>query len=168
MGEVKDLFNTEAVDKIKDIVSDADMCLFGTNLTKLPLSVRPMSTQKVDDEGAIWFLSSKSSSQNTDIENDSRVQLFYVHKGSAEYLSVYGTASIMADPDLAKELWTPIAKTWFTEGVDDPDLSIIKVVPSDAFYWDTKHNKTVSLLKIITGAVTGRTMDDSVKGKIKV
>jgi len=168
MGDTKDLSNTEAIEKIQDIARDADICLFATNLTSLPLSARPMSTQKVDDDGTLWFLSSKSSSQNTDIEADGRVQLFYSHKGSSEYLSVYGEATILFDRDIAKELWSPIVKTWFTEGVDDPDLSIIKVVPSDAYYWDTKNNKTVSLIKIVAGAVTGKTLDDGIKGKITV
>jgi general stress protein 26 len=168
MGDTKNLSNTEAIEKIQDIARDADICLFATNLTNLPISARPMSTQKVDDEGNLWFLSSKSSVHNQDIGQDSRVQLFYSHKGSAEYLSVYGEAAILVDREIAKELWSPIAKAWFTEGVDDPELTIIKVVPSDAYYWDTKNNKTVSLLKIIAGAVTGKTMDDGIKGKISV
>lgn len=168
MGDTKNLTNEEAIKKIQDIAKDADICLFATNLTNLPISTRPMSTQKVDDEGNIWFLSSKSSTQNQDIQADGRVQLFYSHKGSAEYLSVYGEATILFDRDIAKELWSPIVKTWFTEGVDDPEVSIIKVSPSDAYYWDTKNNKAVSMLKILAGAVTGKTMDDGVKGKITV
>ena len=168
MGDTKNLSDTEAIEKIQDIARDADICLFATDLTRLPISARPMSTQKVDDQGNLWFLSSKSSDHNKDIGNDSRVQLFYSHKGSSEYLSVYGEASILVDREIAKELWNPIVKAWFPEGVDDPELTIIKVVPSDAYYWDTKNNKTVSLLKIIAGAVTGKTMDDGVKGKISV
>jgi len=166
MGDVQNLSNTEAIKKIQEIAKDAAICLFATNLSSLPLSARPMATQKVDDEGNIWFLSSKSGHQTGDINQDNRVQLFYADKGSSEYLSVYGEASIMYDKELAKELWSPMAKTWFTEGVDDPDLSIIKVTPSDAYYWDTKNNKVVSLIKILAGAVTGKTMDDGVKGKI--
>jgi general stress protein 26 len=168
MGETKNLSNTEAIEKIQDIARDADICLFATNLSQLPIAARPMSTQKVDDDGNLWFLSSKSSAHNQEIGMDSRVQLFYSHKGSSEYLSVYGEATILVDREIAKELWNPMVKAWFPEGVDDPELTIIKVVPSDAYYWDTKNNKTVSLLKIIAGAVTGKTMDDGIKGKISV
>jgi general stress protein 26 len=168
MGDTKNLTSTEAIKKIKDIANDADICLFATNLTQLPIAARPMSTQKVDDEGNLWFLSSKSSSHNDDIKADSRVQLFYSQKSSSEYLSVYGEATISFDRELIKELWTPMAKTWFTDGVDDPEISVIKVAPSDAYYWDTKSNKAVSLIKILAGAVTGKTMDDGIKGKISV
>lgn len=61
-----------------------------------------------------------------------------------------------------------LGKTWFTEGTDDPVLTIIKVVPSDVHYWDNKHNKMVSLIKIMAGAVSCKTMDDIVEGPISV
>jgi general stress protein 26 len=127
-----------------------------------------MSTQEVDEEGNLWFMSKKSSEKNEEIQQDDDVQLFYSNKSSSEYVSVYGKATILQDKAKAKEMWSPILKTWFTEGVDDPELTIIKVTPADAYYWDTKNNKTVALLKMVAGAVTGKTMDDSVQGKINI
>ncbi|MBV9989063.1 MAG: pyridoxamine 5'-phosphate oxidase family protein [Chitinophagaceae bacterium] len=168
MGEHKDLLNKEAVSKLQELAEEIDMCMFTTALQQLPLTSRPMSTAKVDDEGNIWFLSCRSSHKNRQIEKDNRVQLFYAGKSSSEYLSVYGEASILIDREKAKELWSTIAKAWFTEGVDDPELSIIKVKPLDAYYWDTKHNKLVALLKIGAAIVTGKSMDDGVEGEINV
>lgn len=168
MGDIKNLTNTEAVEKIKELVNTADICMFTTALTNLPLTSRPMSTQTVDDEGNLWFLSKKSSEKNAEIKKDNRVQLFYASKGNAEYLSVYGEATISTDKKKAEELWTPIAKAWFSEGVDDPELSIIKVAPLDSYYWDTKNSKMVSLIKIAAAAITGKKIDDGVEGKIKV
>jgi general stress protein 26 len=127
-----------------------------------------MSTQEVDDDGSIWFLSGKSSNKHEEIREDNRVQLFYYNKGSSEYLSVYGEAEVLYDRKEIDRLWTPIAKTWFTEGKDDPDLELIKVKPLDAYYWDTKHNKMVAGLKILTGTLTGVTMDDGVEGRMKI
>ena len=168
MGDYKDLANKEGIDKLKELVMDAGMCMFASNLTGFPVSARPMSTQEIDDEGVIWFFSQASSEKNAEIDIDSRVQLFYGNTGSSEYLSVAGNATIIKDEAKAKELWTRWAKTWFTKGTDDPELTIIKVVPSDVHYWDTKHNKMVSLIKIMAGAVIGKTMDDGVEGKISV
>ncbi len=61
-----------------------------------------------------------------------------------------------------------MVKTWFQEGKDDSSLTIIKVVPQDAYYWDTKNNKLVSLIKIMASVATGKTMDDGVEGKLSV
>jgi general stress protein 26 len=168
MGSYKDLVSQEGREKFKELVESARMCMFATNLDSYPVSARPMSTLEVDDDGALWFFSQASSEKNYEIKSDSRVQLFFNNTKSSEYLSVAGRATIIKDEEKAKELWTAFAKTWFNEGVDDPELSIIKVEPEDIYYWETKTNKLVSLMKIAVGAVTGKTMDDGVEGKIVV
>ena len=168
MGEVKNLISHEAIYKIKELATDSGIAIFATNLRSLPISARPMSTRDVDDEGNLWFLSKSGSDKNNDILNDSRVQLFYSNKSSSEYLSFYGHAEIITDRNRIQKLWTPIAKAWFTEGKDDPTITIIKVMPEEAYYWDTKEGKVVSLLKIAFGALTGKPMDGGVEGKIKI
>jgi general stress protein 26 len=168
MGEVQNLESTNARQKIKELAQDANICLFTTNLTELPLSTRPMSTQKVDDDGTIWFFSEKDSEKNRHIERDNRVQLFYSNRNSSEFLSIYGTATVIKDDAKARELWSPLAKTWFQGGAEDPQLTILKVVPEDGYYWDTKDGKVVSMLKIAAGAITGREMDGGVQGELKV
>lgn len=166
MGETKNLSFTEGIQKIKDLAEAANTCHFISNLTELPLNSRPMATQKVDDEGNIWFFSKNDSNKNMDISKDDRVQLLYANNSNYEYLSIYGNATIITDRNKIKELWTPIAKTWFHEGKDDPTITLIKVEPHDAHYWDTKSNKMVSLLKIAVGAIVGKTLDNGVEGEI--
>jgi general stress protein 26 len=168
MGDVKNLANEEAIDKLKKLVKSADICLFTTNLTKLPLSTRPMSTQQIDDDGNIWFFSNKESHKNDEIDQDNRVQLFFANKANFEFLSVYGEADVIVDKEKAKELWTPELKTWFHDGVDDPNLTLVQIKPTDVYYWDTKSNKAVSILKIAVGAITGKTLDDGVEGKLEI
>jgi hypothetical protein len=65
-----------------------------------------------------------------------------------------------------KELWSSIARTWFTEGVDDPRISVIKVTPTQGYYWDTKHGLAVAGVKMLIGAVLKKTMDDGIQGKL--
>ncbi len=165
---IENLAQNQAIDKIKEIVKAADIGMFTTALTNFPLNSRPMATQDADDEGNLWFFSEKGSTKNEEIESDNRVQIFYANKSSSEYLSVYGTAEISTNREKIKELWTPIVKAWFPEGDDDPSITIIKVTPVDAYYWDTKNNKLVSLIKIAASVVSGKTMDDGVEGKLTV
>ena len=168
MGEQRNLNSQEGIDKLKQIAKDADVCMFATNLSGIPISARPMSTRDVDDDGTIYFFSRDSSNKNNEITADERVQLFYSNNSSYEYLSVFGTASIVKDEALAKELWTHWSKAWFEQGPDDAELTIIKVVPEYVYYWDTKNNKMVSLLKIAVSAITGKQTDDGVYGNIDV
>jgi general stress protein 26 len=168
MGDTKDLSQQEGIEKMKELAEAARTCHFVTSLNTTPLNSRPMATQEVDDEGNFWFLSKVSSHKNDEIDNDPEVQLFYSNNASSEYLTVFGYAEIIRDRKKLEELWNPMAKAWFTEGKDDPELSIIRVRAVDAYYWDTKTNKLVSLMKIATGAITGKTMDDGIEGQIKL
>lgn len=163
-----DLVADEAILKLKELVKHESICHLCTNLTHLPIDTRPMSTQEVDDDGAIWFMTSKKTQQITDIQNDNKVQLFYSNTSNYEFLSVFGSASISTDKAKIKKLWTPLAKSWFTKGVNDPDITLIKVVPENTYYWDTKSSKLVSLVKMLVSTVTGKAPDDGVEGKLNV
>jgi general stress protein 26 len=127
-----------------------------------------MSTQKVDDEGNIWFMSSIKSGKNSEIEENNQVQLFYSNPSSYEFLSVYGTATIHTDREKIYEMWTPFAKAWFKDGKDDDDISLIKVAPQSSYYWDTKNNKMISMIKMLAAIVTGSAPNDGVEGTLNV
>jgi general stress protein 26 len=164
----EDLFGNEAIQKIQALVSAQGICHFVSNLSGRPLSTRPMSVQQVDDQGILWFFSPKSSEKNHDVAQDPNVQLLFSNHSSSEYLSIYGKAWIVSDKEKAKQIWSPVAKAWFKDGVDDPELTLIKVVPDEAYYWDTKNNKVISMLKILASVVTGSTSDDGVQGELKI
>lgn len=68
-----------------------------------------------------------------------------------------------------EELFTSLAKAWFPEGVDDPELTLLKVTITDARYWDTKDGKLAAMIKIAGAAVTGKLNDSgSIQGSISV
>jgi general stress protein 26 len=165
---VHDLDHSESVERMKEFVKHNKICMFTTHLTDVPLQSRPMSVQEVDDEGNFWFLSGASSNKNWEVEEDSRVQLIFANQKDYEFLSVYGHATIYADRQKIHDIWTPVAKAWFQQGENDPEATVIKVTPEDAYYWDTKNNKAVSLLKIMASVVTGKTMDDGEEGRMKL
>ena len=75
-------------------------------------------------------------------------------------------ASVSRDKARIKELWEPIVKTWFTEGEDDPRITVIKVTPTDGYYWDTKHGAVIAGAKMLVGAAIGKTLDDSADGQL--
>lgn len=171
MGNFKDLSNQEAIVKLKKLAEDIKICLFCTELTELPINSRPMSVLEVDESGNLWFMSSSESNKNFEILKDDRVQLFFAKSGANEYLSVFGTATIYRDRAHIEQVWTPIAKAWFEEGKDDPEVSVIKVTPADAYYWDTKDGKLIALLKWATAAAglkNAKSDDGGIEGKINV
>lgn len=88
------------------------------------------AVQEVDDAGNLYFLSGRSSEKNQHIIADSRVQLLFANVGDSDYMSLHGTATISDSRADREKYWTPIAKTWFHGGVDDPEVTVIKVEPA--------------------------------------
>ncbi len=168
MSDIKNLAQNEAISKLQELTEASPVTMFCTNLSHIPFSTCPMSTQKVDDAGAIWFFSGSDSDHAHAIQDDNRVQLLYTNNGDYSYLTISGTAEILYDRAKIDELWTPLAKVWFQGGKDDPGLRLIKVTPQEGFYWDTKHGKTVSFLKMISSLVTGKTQDDGIEGALSI
>ena len=165
----EDLLGEKGLKKLKEINDKATACFFCTNIqSQKPFATRPMSVQKLDEQGVFWFLSATDSHKNQEIAADANVQLLFQGSDYADFLTLYGQATISTDKQKIKELWNPILKTWFTEGQDDPRISVIKVVPTEGYYWDIKHNQAIALLKRVAGAITGKTLDDSIEGKINV
>lgn len=168
MGNYKDISSEEAIEKLKDLAEDAKICMFLTSLNKLPITSRPMATQEVDEDGTFWFFSSSDSDKNREIEADNRVQLIYSNNSSVQFLSVLGTATIVRDLEKTKKLWNVFLTTWFSEGPEDPRVTLIKFTPEEGYYWDTKHNKMVQSIKIAIGAIRGKMMDDGIEGRVNL
>jgi len=165
----KDLQGTEAGKKIKELAEKNKSCFFCTAITTgQSVRTRPMAVQKVDEEGTFYFLSANDSYKNAEIAKDNRVQLLFQGNAHSDFLTIYGTATINTDKALIKELWEPIVKVWFTEGVDDPRITVIKVDTTEGYYWDNKHGNAVAFAKMMTSLVIGKTLDDSIEGKVVV
>lgn len=169
MSNTENLHSKEAIDKLKTLVDDITICLFCTDLkTDDGSTCRPMSAIKVCDQGNIWFFSEKNSEKNQAIMADKSVQLFFSHPAKNSYLVVNGEAEIISDKVKIEELWTPAAKIWFKEGKDDPNISIIKVKPTNAYYWDTDGNRMINFFKMVASVVTGTNLVTGKEGALSV
>jgi general stress protein 26 len=165
----KDLNSTSAVKKIKELAETAKTCFFSTTPSASDTNgTRPMSIQEVDEEGTIWFLVANDSHTYQDLTLDPSVKLYFQGSAHSDFLYLEGNATLSADKNKIKELWNPVLKTWFTEGVDDPRIAIIEVSPATGYYWDNKHGNMVAGVKMLIGAAIGKTLDDSIEGQLSV
>jgi general stress protein 26 len=165
----ENLFSEDAHEKIKELIEKAKKtCFFCTNMKEgEPFSTRPMSVQKIDDNGTLWFLSAIDSHKNEHLLHDSTAQLLFKGSDYSDFLSIYGNATLSRDEQKIEELWEPVLKTWFTEGKKDPRITVIEFTPVSGYYWDTKHSQVVAFAKQMIGAAIGKTLDDSIEGKIQ-
>lgn len=140
----KKLIEKQQIEKIRDIIEDSKVGMMSTNLGQMPYNVFPMGTQKVDDEGNLWFYSLRNSVHFKDIQKNSKVQITYSIESKNDYLSIIGDAVPIMDKNKIEELWNPMLDIWF-EGKNDPNLVLLKIRIEQAKYWDLTSNKMTSL-----------------------
>jgi general stress protein 26 len=56
-----------------------------------------------------------------------------------------------------QELWSIWIKPWFPDGLDDPDLVLLKVSITEAEYWDSPGSTAMRLYGLAKGIMTGNT-----------
>ncbi len=164
MGDVKNLGGNEAAKKVQELAEEIKTCIFCT-YDGDSLESRPMSCRQADDAGNLWFLSDKNDLKIDQINRNSKVEILFA-EGESKFMAIHGTATVMYDKEKIKELWTPIAKIWFKDGMDDPNIAIIRVERTGGYYWDTKHGKMVEFAIMAAALATGKTMDDGIEGKL--
>ena len=62
--------NKEGIKKMKSLIEASKVVMLATRLDKIPFSVCPMTLQQIDENGDIWFFSSKDSDHFKDINHD--------------------------------------------------------------------------------------------------
>jgi general stress protein 26 len=126
-----------------------------------------MATAKVEDDlSAIWFACQADSHVAEEVRADPRVYLGFTNHTGAEWASVNGRATIVTDRATIKALWSPMWKSWF-DGPDDPRITLIRVDPTDAEYWDSG-SRAVMLVKMAFAAVTGAKVSEGDHARVNV
>lgn len=155
----------ESIEKLKSLTEDIDFCML-TTLDGGQLRSRPMSTQEFDENGDLWFFTSDKTHKVDEIEADSRINAAYSKPNDNVYVSVSGRAAIVKDRAKIEELWNPVLKAWFPEGLDDPTLCLLKVSVEEAEYWDSPNSKLVQLAGFFKALVTGKAAQGGENEKI--
>lgn len=157
----------EAIKKIRELTKGIDFCMLTTNDRGM-LRSRPMSTQDTDFDGDLWFFTSEDTHKIEEIEKDNRVAVAYSKPGDNTFVSVSGKASISKDKAKMKELWSPVLKAWFPDGLDDPKLCLLKVESEQAEYWEGPSSTLVQLFGMVKAIATGQEADYGENKKLKL
>jgi len=156
-----------SIEKLKSLTEGIDFCML-TTINGGQLRSRPMSTQEMGEGGDLWFFTSDRTHKVEEIEADSRVNAAYSKPDDNLYVSVSGRASLVKDRRKIEELWNPILKAWFPDGLDDPTLSLLKVSVEEAEYWDSPNSKIVQIVGFVKALVTGQQADGGDHGKVSL
>lgn len=143
--------------KIAELVSEIKFAMLTTEESDGMLRSRPMATMQMDAEGQLWFFTGESSPKVAEATQHRQVNLSYSRSDKQDYVSISGTCEIVRDKQKMAELWSPWIKPWFPDGLDDPDLALLKITINHAEYWDAPGSVAKRLYGLAKGIVTGNT-----------
>ncbi|MFP5384676.1 MAG: pyridoxamine 5'-phosphate oxidase family protein [Bacteriovoracia bacterium] len=154
---------TNDFEKLAGMINDIKFTMLTTTAEDGSLHSRPMGTLNLgpkEFDGTLWFFSKRDSIKNHNIEKEPEVNLAYANPDKHQYVSVSGKAFISTDKNKMKDLWNPLLKAWFPEGLEDSEITLIGVNVESAELWDAPPGKVVQLLGFVKSAVTGKPYDN--------
>lgn len=147
----------EDMSKVAQLVEEIKFAMLTTHEHDCTLRSRPMTTLQMDGDGCLWFFTNLHSSKINDVNEECHINLAYARSDKQDYLSIAGTAEIVRDREKMQALWTPWIKPWFPDGLDDPDLVLLKVKMVEADYWDAPGSAVKRLYGLAKGMLTQNT-----------
>lgn len=122
-------------------------------------------------DGSLWFITDRRSRKVQAIQSGAITTLLFQNDREGSYLHLTGRASVVEDPEKLRELYTPVQRTWFPDGVDDPHITLLRFDATAASYWDG-HASMLRLAaafakSMLTGApgASGRAGTASIDGR---
>lgn len=141
-------------------IQDVKVGMFTTMCKDNQLRSRPMTTCEVEEDGFLWFFTSINSKLIDDLIEQDNVNISYTDISKNLFISIKGQAILVRSKTKIKELWNPLAKAWFPNGVEDPDLVLVRIQVTEAEIWDSGSSKIVILAKILKAIITGEEYKD--------
>ena len=127
----------EARDTFWSLIEKIDVCMMTTRDRGM-LRTRPMLPDIDKSTREFRFLTRFSTHKTEELAASPDVNLAFGHPEAGHYVSVSGQAYLTQDHNLIDQLWSAEAGAYFGCSKDDPDIAVIRVVPSVAEYWDAK------------------------------
>lgn len=143
----------EKIEKLRDLIKDIDFAMLTTISSDGTLHSRPMSTQEAEFDGDLWFFTSADTQKASEIQQDQTVNVSYAAPDKHRYVSVSGKAALVNDREKMKTLWSPVYKVWFPDGLDDPQLRLLKVSVDKAEYWDNSGGIVSTIIGFAEGLI---------------
>ncbi len=119
------------------------------------LRSRPMVASQSSFDGTLWFFTRTSAHKVDEVGAESEVNVSYADPSKENYVSLSGQASLVQDRALIDQHWSPLLKTWFPKGKDDPEAALLKITIVQAEYWDAPSSAAVHLYGYVKATLTG-------------
>ena len=119
---------------------------------------QPIPLAEVDPMGNLWFFTHMDSSHAQVVREDTRIEVTYSNEIEKVFVGLSGLALVgNENRQRMKELFYPTLMNWLPDGLENPELALMKIRPTEINQWTETADKvwvSVKLLSAETGPVT--------------
>jgi len=144
--------------QLKDLLSGARMAMVTTTEPSGSLASRPLTLQRADEDGTVWFLVDAEAAWLSEPIGPVNVAV----ATSSTWLSISGSARLVRDQAVLDDLGDPVSDSFFDDGTTPVAL---RIDTDHADYWDAP-GRLVQLLAMGKGVLTGDSPDVGERGRL--
>ncbi|MBV9849228.1 MAG: pyridoxamine 5'-phosphate oxidase family protein [Armatimonadetes bacterium] len=145
------------VKKLAQMVKGIDFGMLTTLDADGRLYSRPMAHNgNVEFDGDVWFFTYANSHKVHEIETRPQVNVSFASPQDQSYVSLAGRAELVRDKAKMQQLWDPSLRAWFPDGLDTPEIALLKINVEKAQYWDAPSSPVAHAVGLVKSLVTGQ------------
>jgi len=143
----------ENIKKLRELIGGIKVAMLTTvDPDSGRLHTRPMATQRKEFDGTLWFFTELQAEKVEEIQEVPDVVVSYVDQDKNLFISASGTATVQRDLEMMEDLWYNGLRAWFPDGLDNPQLGLIKITVEHAEYWDGPDNAVERMVGFVRAA----------------
>lgn len=164
------LYGDEARERIWRLIKDIKVAQLATfDEGGHIFHARPMmalNPKKEDHfDGTLWFFTAADSRKADEVQAHPMALLTYADPDKQSYVSISGHAIIEHDQAKIDELWIDLAKAWFPEGRNDPNLRLLRFEADNAEFTDSP-GALATGMAYLKAMMSGQAPDIGVQGRV--
>ena len=153
----RQLNGDKAIAKVRELLPGFQSAMVVTHTRAGEVHARPLALQGDLSRfgGVLWFFTDMRSRKIEEAADCAPISVICQNDDKGIYLHLTGSVTVVRDLSKMRELYSPLLKTWFPKGLDDPFLTLIKFEAAGGAYWDSPGGLLHGLASFAKSVATG-------------
>jgi general stress protein 26 len=146
----------KALRTVGQMIENIHVAMLTTLLPDGVLRSRPMAPVRREFDGDLWFFTNAQTPKVDEVQSHPQVNIAFAEPKSRCYISLSGCGSLVHDRKKLEVLWHADYEEWIPQGLNDPELALLRVDIQRAEYWDERSSAVVQIGDFFRAMITGQ------------
>lgn len=161
-------YREQQLNKLEELMKDIRIAMLITSDRHGALHSRPLAPKQVKFDGHLWFIVRKDTTLMEELQDHPQVNISFADPEQGQYISISGTVALVNDPEKRTEHWSALLCTWFPNGIEEPEPTLVQIQVDNAEYWDATSSTMTHLSDIARAPLSSQVLAPAEHGKLVV